>query len=155
MHELRTSRRVEFADTDMAGIVHFARFFVFMETAEHDFLRVLGTPVHFDHEGMRIGWPRRDTACRYHSPARMGDVLDIHVRVLRKGRTAITWGFTFTIGERLVAEGHIACVCCALGEGERGLRPVPIPAFLAERIEEAPSESAGELERGETVRNPR
>ena len=34
-----TTRRVEFADTDMAGIVHFASFFRFMESAEHDFLR--------------------------------------------------------------------------------------------------------------------
>ena len=30
----RTTRRVEFADTDMAGIVHFANFFRFMEAAE-------------------------------------------------------------------------------------------------------------------------
>jgi len=30
----RTSRRVEFGDTDMAGIVHFSRFFLWMEAAE-------------------------------------------------------------------------------------------------------------------------
>jgi len=38
----RTTRRVEFGDTDMAGIVHFARFFCFMESAEHEMLRSLG-----------------------------------------------------------------------------------------------------------------
>ena len=37
-HEYRTSRRIEFADTDMAGIAHFSRFYVFMEQAEHEFL---------------------------------------------------------------------------------------------------------------------
>ena len=26
-HEYHTKRRIEFSDTDMAGIVHFARFF--------------------------------------------------------------------------------------------------------------------------------
>ena len=31
-------RRVEFIDTDMAGIVHFATYFRYMETAEHEFL---------------------------------------------------------------------------------------------------------------------
>ena len=44
MYELHTTRRIEFADTDMAGLVHFARFFVFMETAEHAFLRAAGAP---------------------------------------------------------------------------------------------------------------
>ncbi|MHC4772214.1 MAG: acyl-CoA thioesterase, partial [Planctomycetota bacterium] len=29
-------RRVEFHDTDMAGIVHFTAYFRFMETAEHE-----------------------------------------------------------------------------------------------------------------------
>ena len=35
----RTTRLVEFGDTDMAGIVHFANFFRYMESAEHAFLR--------------------------------------------------------------------------------------------------------------------
>ncbi|MEL7264077.1 MAG: hypothetical protein AAFP69_04590, partial [Planctomycetota bacterium] len=38
-------RRVEFRDTDAAGIVHFSAFFPFMETAEHAFLRSLGLSV--------------------------------------------------------------------------------------------------------------
>ena len=39
-------RQVEFAETDMAGIVHFANFFRWMESAEHAFLRSLGHSVH-------------------------------------------------------------------------------------------------------------
>ena len=46
MHEFRTRRRIEFSDTDMGGIAHFSRFFVFMETAEHEFLNAIGTSVH-------------------------------------------------------------------------------------------------------------
>ncbi len=53
----RTTRRVEFADTDMAGIVHFANFFRFMEAAEHEFLRSRGLSVAMDWEGERIGFP--------------------------------------------------------------------------------------------------
>ena len=41
----RTTRRVEFADTDMAGIVHFANFFRYMEAAEVEFLRARGLSV--------------------------------------------------------------------------------------------------------------
>ena len=135
--ELRTQRRVEFADTDMGGIVHFSRFFVFMETAEHELLGLAGTAVHFHHEGELVGFPRLSASCDYRSPARLGDLLDIHVRVARKGRSSMAYEFTFTCDGRLVATGRVASVCCVLG-GER-LRPIPIPAFLAERLAEAPA----------------
>jgi len=45
MREHTVRRRIEWADTDMAGIVHFARFLVFMETAEHRFREALGFPL--------------------------------------------------------------------------------------------------------------
>ena len=35
----KTQRRVEFRDTDTAGIVHFSNFFAYMEQAEHALLR--------------------------------------------------------------------------------------------------------------------
>ena len=54
IHEYRTLRRIEFADTDMGGMVHFSRFFVFMETAEHEFLRTLGAEVHMTLEDEQI-----------------------------------------------------------------------------------------------------
>ncbi|MEM7350656.1 MAG: thioesterase family protein [Acidobacteriota bacterium] len=155
MHELHTQRRIEFADTDMAGIVHFARFFIFMETAEHEFLRALGTPVHFPHEGNEVGWPRIAASCEYRSPARLGDVLDIHLQVKRKGRRAMTYAVTFRCGERLVAEGEISSIFCALPwkpaedePQERRPRPVPIPGFLADSIETAPRFTEPTADRG-------
>jgi acyl-CoA thioesterase FadM len=54
MHELRTRRKIEFADTDMGGIVHFSRYFVFMETAEHEFLDAIGTCVDVELDGRRV-----------------------------------------------------------------------------------------------------
>ena len=41
-YEFKLTRRVEFAETDMAGIVHFANFFRMMEAAEHAFFRSVG-----------------------------------------------------------------------------------------------------------------
>ena len=41
----RTCRRVEFRDTDAAGIMHFSTYFTYMEEVEHEFLRSLGTSV--------------------------------------------------------------------------------------------------------------
>ncbi len=45
MIPFQITRRVEFGDTDMAGIMHFSNFFRFMEVAESDFLRSRGLNV--------------------------------------------------------------------------------------------------------------
>ena len=89
MHEFRTWRKIEFVDTDMGGIVHFSRFLIFMETAEHEFLEAIGTRVDLELDGCKIGWPRVAVACRYKSPARFGETLDIHLRVIRKGTNSV------------------------------------------------------------------
>jgi 4-hydroxybenzoyl-CoA thioesterase/acyl-CoA thioester hydrolase len=130
----RTQRRIEFSDTDLGGIVHFSRFFVFMEGAEHEFLRSLGTSVDFKIDGHKAGWPRLSATCEYKSPARFEDVLDIEVRVLRKGRRSLTYGFEFSIEGRHVASGKIAAACCLLDLPE-GLKAVPIPVEIAQEIE--------------------
>ncbi|HAA49587.1 MAG TPA: acyl-CoA thioesterase, partial [Planctomycetaceae bacterium] len=54
----KTSRRVEFADTDMAGLIHFVTFYRMMESVEHEMFRTLGTSVMSEDEnGNRRGWP--------------------------------------------------------------------------------------------------
>ena len=44
-YDFNVERRVEFSETDMAGIMHYSNFFRFMETAEHAFYRSLGHSV--------------------------------------------------------------------------------------------------------------
>jgi YbgC/YbaW family acyl-CoA thioester hydrolase len=130
-----TRRRIEFADTDMGGIVHFARFFVFLETAEHEFLEAVGTRVHHRRDGHEIGWPRVSAELEYLSPARLGDELTIELRVARKGTKSMTYDFVVRIGERPVAKGRLTSVCCVLDD-PTGIRAVPIPDDIAERIAE-------------------
>ena len=130
-----TRRKIEFADTDMGGIVHFARFFVFLETAEHQFLEALGTPVIHERDGRQIGWPRVSASLEYASPARLGDELTIELRVARKGTTSLTYGFAVRVGERAVANGRMTSVCCVMDDPE-DVRAIPIPADIADRIAE-------------------
>ena len=133
MKEHRERRRVEWADTDMAGIVHFARFLVFMETAEHRFREALGFPVGQDStNGASLGWPRVSATCEYRRPARLGEELEILTRVVEQGTTSLTFGFTVTREGALVAEGRMTSVCCRL---EPHLQPVPIPERMAAAIE--------------------
>jgi 4-hydroxybenzoyl-CoA thioesterase/acyl-CoA thioester hydrolase len=138
MHEFRTRRKIEFADTDMEGIVHFSRFMIFMETAEHEFLEAIGTSVALDLGEQRLGWPRVRVSCEYASPARFGDLLDIRLQVLRKGVKSMTYRFDFDIDGRHVATGEVTSACCELN-ADGGIRAIPIPAFIADKIEEVPS----------------
>ena len=134
MHsEFHTTRRVAFSDTDMAGIVHFSRFFVFMEAAEHAFLRSLGTSVSTEWDGNKIGWPRLEATCTYLSPAVFEDVLDIHLKVIRKGTKSMTYRFDFFRGETAIARGELSTVCCICNPGEK-IRSIPIPDFIADQI---------------------
>lgn len=136
MTEFRTKRRVEFSDVDQAGFVHFSRFFVFMETAEHEFLRSLGTSVHTYMDGKEIGWPRLTASCEYFSPAKFEDVLDIELRVVRKGTKSITYEFLFSNEGKQVARGKIASACCVVEAG-KGFRAIPIPEAIASQIQES------------------
>lgn len=137
MHQYSCQRQIEFSDTDLGGIVHFSRFFVFMETAEHEFQRAAGVTIHGEVEGRKIGWPRVSASCEFKSPVRFGDVLDIEVRILRKGEKSLTYGFEFRLADRLVASGRITAACCDVG-GKDGMKAIPIPAAIADLIEEAP-----------------
>jgi acyl-CoA thioester hydrolase len=136
MHEIHIRRHVEFVDTDMSGIMHFSRYLVFMENAEHAFLAALGTRVQWREGEREMTFPRVAVTCEYLSPSRFGDELEVHLRVLRKGTKSLTYGFEITREGTTVARGRSTCACCELDAPE-GLRSVPIPAWIAERIEEA------------------
>ncbi len=129
----RTTRLVEFHDTDMAGIMHFASFFHYMESAEHEFLRSLGLSVHATVNGEMLSFPRVATSCQFKSPARCEEILDIAIRISRLGEKSITYDFDLRIGTREVATGQFTCVCCRVVPG-KPLESVAIPADVAEKL---------------------
>ncbi len=126
-------RRVEFADTDLSGIVHFSRFFVFMETAEHQLRAHRGTELHEKTERGTIGWPRVSATCTYKKPARFGDEIDIEVDVERQGAKSLTFAFRFLREGELLAEGKMTSVCCVLDDPS-GLRSIEIPDEVAGKL---------------------
>jgi YbgC/YbaW family acyl-CoA thioester hydrolase len=107
------TRRVEFGDTDMAGIMHFANFFRFMEAAETDFLHSLGYSVSWRADGVRWGFPRVSVSCDFQKPARFEDVLTIVVTVENLGARSVTYRFDFINQHREpIAAGRITTVFC-------------------------------------------
>lgn len=131
----RTTRLVEFHDTDMAGIMHFASFFHYMESAEHELLRSIGFSIHSLVEGQLLSFPRVAASCQYQSPARSEQVLDIAVHVTRIGEKSLTYKFDFSCEGLQVATGQMTCVCCRVETGAP-LVSRPIPADLVARLQQ-------------------
>lgn len=114
----RTTRRVEFCDTDAAGIVHFARFFIYMETAEHEMLRSVGLSVMQPEGDHHLSWPRVSVSCDFQRPAKFDDVLTIEVAVASIGEKSISYSFRFLRGDQLLATGKTTAVCCRIVHGQ-------------------------------------
>src|SRR3954471_22807337 len=140
-YEFKATRRVEFSETDMAGIMHFANFFRFMETAEHGFYRSLGFSVVMAETDPRLGWPRVHAQCDYHKPLRFEDLVEIHLLVSEKRSKALTFAFRFrNLGVSPpveVARGKLTIVC-VVHQPNGAMAAHTIPKEIAEKIEVAP-----------------
>lgn len=129
----RTKRLVEFHDTDMAGIMHFASFFHYMESAEHELLRKAGLSVHSKIDGQTISFPRITASCDFKAPVRCEEILDIEILLKRIGAKSLTYEFQFSHDGQAVATGTMTCVCCRI-EPDKPLVSVAIPADIAEKL---------------------
>ena len=129
-------RRVEFAQTDMAGIVHFANFYRWMEEAEHEYFRSLGLNImEKQADGNYIGWPRVNASCHFESPAYHDDLLDLHVYVERIGFKSLTFYVEFYARERRLAYGRMKTACC-LCKPDGSLQSIEIPARYRDQMVE-------------------
>jgi YbgC/YbaW family acyl-CoA thioester hydrolase len=131
-----TIRRIEFADTDMAGIVHFANFFRFMEAAEVEFLRSRGLSVSMPWDGGRISFPRVAASCDFVRPVTFQDVINVAVSIIRIGRKSVTYGFEFSKEGEVVARGQVSSVCCRV-HPDHTLESIEIPPSFRAKLEAA------------------
>jgi len=130
----RTTRRVEFADTDMAGMVHFANFFRYMEAAEVEFWRSRGLSVMMRQQKERMSFPRVSASCDYKKIALFEDLLDIDVTIKRLGNKSVTFGFEISRAGESLATGQITAVCCRVAPN-RPLEAIEIPPAIRERLQ--------------------
>ncbi len=133
MPTLHTTRRIEFCDTDMAGIVHFANFFRFMESAEVEYLRARGLSVTMDWEGRSIGFPRVSASCDYLKAAKFEDLLDVEVAIDQVGHKSVTFAFAFSLQGEPIARGKVTSVCCLVRPGQP-LQGMDIPPSYRQRL---------------------
>ncbi|MBI3092044.1 MAG: acyl-CoA thioesterase [Candidatus Tectomicrobia bacterium] len=144
-YEIRHTRRVQFHETDAAGIIFFANYFKWMDEMEGEFFRSLNLPGPLvDHWGAtgkyNYDWTVVKATCEYKKIVVFDDVIETHVWVKRKGTKSLTFTFSFSKNGEEVARGEkIDCCTSGLGDAHKG---IPLPDYIAQRIEQAPWETA-------------
>jgi YbgC/YbaW family acyl-CoA thioester hydrolase len=146
-YQFKAIRRVEFADTDMAGIMHYSNFFRFMETAEHGFFRSLGLSIVTDKVKPPVGWPRVHVRCDFKAPLRFEDEVEIHLLVSEKKSKALSYIFKFrklnTSPPVEVARGALTVVCVRRRR-DGTMAACTIPSIVADKIQVAPAKLLGD-----------
>jgi acyl-CoA thioester hydrolase len=133
--EYRFRRRVQFYETDAAGIVHFSWYFRYMEEAEHALWREAGLGIH--PPGSEIGFPRVSTSFEFHSPLCFEQEFDVHLRVTAITRKSIRYACVLTDGDTRIASGTLVTVCVRRRANEP-MTVVEIPDEIAARLQVAP-----------------
>ena len=122
----------------MAGIVHFANFYRFMEEAEHEMFRSLGLKIVENlPDGTVVGWPRVRCSCSFEAPAYYDDLIEVDVTITRVGVKSLTMSFVFRRGATRLAMGDLKTVFCRF-RGAGKFESIAIPATYADRLVEAP-----------------
>ena len=131
--EFRYARRVQFAETDLAGIVHFSTMFRYMEEAEHALWREAGLTIH--DRGTDLGWPRLGAALEFRNPLRFEEEFEVWVRIAALKTRTIEYEFTLVRGKTVIAVGTMTSVCVRR-QADGTMRAAEIPAEVVRRLQE-------------------
>ena len=134
--EHRLKRRVQFYETDMAGIVHFSCYFRYLEEAEHAMWRAAGLSIA---DGSGIGWPRIAASFEYLRPLKFDDEFEVHLRIVGKDARTIRYAGVITSGETRIATGTLVVKCVTNRPGEP-MRGANIPPEIDALFQVAPGD---------------
>ena len=112
-------RRVEFADTDAAGVAHFSRLLAMVEEAEHGFFRERGIPILTKDSA----WPVVRVEVNFAGACRFGDEIEMRLSDFQPGKTSLAYGFEAVVEGRKVFSGKMTK--CHISP--ESMRPAEIP----------------------------
>ena len=133
--QYQLTRRVQFYETDAAGIVHFSWFFRYMEEAEHALWRDAGLSIHMP--GSDVGWPRVAAAFEYHSALVFEQEFEVDIRIAEISRKTIRYACAIAQGDRKIASGTMT-IACVQTRPDGPMRAIEIPPDITARLRAAP-----------------
>ena len=128
-HRLR--RRVQFHETDVAGIVHFSWFYRYMEEAEHALWRAADLSI--APPDAEVGFPRIAASFEFHRPLHFEEEFDVRLRIVEIASKTIRYEAQITRGQTSVATGSLTVVCVSKRHGEP-MQAIPIPRDIVQRL---------------------
>jgi acyl-CoA thioester hydrolase len=137
--DFKFTRRVDvrFIDVDAMGHVNNARYATFFEEARVAYMRT-AIPGEYSDRELEEAFPfiLLDLYCRYLSPVRVGEVLDVAIRISRVGGKSFEFEYLVTsrADNRAVAVGKSTQVYFNYGNGRTETVPDSLRAAFA-RIE--------------------
>jgi YbgC/YbaW family acyl-CoA thioester hydrolase len=129
------TRRVQFHETDAAGIVHFSCFFRYMEEAEHAFWRSVGLSVAAPDSP--FGWPRVAVSADFRHPLRFEDEVEIHLQIVAMTERTLRYRCQMSLGSTAVATLSMTTVCVTRTGPGQTMEAAALPATLRDRFEVA------------------
>ena len=124
-----TQVRVRYAETDQMGIVYYANYLVWFEIGRVELLRSLGFSYSLLEREHQCILPVIEASCRYRSPARYDDEIQIETRPALLRGSVIKfayqiWRKASPKGEerKLLAEGETVHVVC---DDQLNKKPLP------------------------------
>ena len=124
--EYRYKRRVQFADTDLAGVVHFSWIARYMEEAEHALWRAAGLSI-VPPDSM-LAFPRVAVSIDFKAPLYFEDEFEVHVRLTAVSKRTFTYAHTITRGDTIIATGTMTAAC--VRKSPPPMKAVEIPAEI-------------------------
>lgn len=125
-------RRVEFAETDAAGMAHFSVFFRWMEEAEHAVWRHAGLDIW--RSGENLSWPRIAAKFDYKSPLKFQDEFEVRTEMGAVTRSTIQWAHVLMRGDTVIGNGTVTAVCVRKNpDGSIKSEPIPEEILTALR----------------------
>jgi acyl-CoA thioester hydrolase len=96
--------RVIFGDTDQMGVVYYANYLRYFESARAAFWRSLGRS-YKDLEEAQVALPVIEAHCAYKRPARYEDLLEVEIWVGELRGASMRFDYAVHRGLELLAEG--------------------------------------------------
>jgi len=129
--EFHYPRRVQFHETDLAGIAHFSWYFKYMEEAEHALWRSVGLSI--SPPSPEFGFPRVNATCDFKAPLKFEDEFEVHIAVEAIGRRSIRYACTLRRGADIMATGSMTSACVTRDESGH-VRSTEVPELIASRL---------------------
>lgn len=117
--------KVRYKETDQMGIVNNAVYPTWFEIGRTELFDALNLPyANMEKNGIML--PLSELYVKYHSPAYYGDVVTIETTVDKLPGVRITFNYTITCKDRLIAKGYTVQAFI----DAKSRRPIRMPEWL-------------------------